>query len=87
MTPASCGDETQCKRTMPACRFTLNIRAGEFQAYYSAQAKSIIVRSDAGLKIAFPASELQKFVSHDGVNGRFEISFDADYKLISLVRL
>jgi len=45
------------------------------------------VRSDQGLRLAFPASQLRKFVTREGVKGRFEIVFTAQNKLLSLKRL
>ena len=72
---------------MTVCRFSLNLTTSDYLAYYRGQAGSIVVLSDNGLKIAFPASALQKFVTHSGVKGSFEIAFSAENKLKRLTRL
>jgi len=66
--------------------FTINITEYDFIAYYKGTVKNIIVRSEDGRTIQFPAHLLQQFVSTSGVSGRFKISFGADNKLISIIR-
>ncbi len=68
-------------------RFYLNISADQYQAYYMGAAKFVNVRSEDGRTLKFPASELQKFISHNGIQGRFEITFNEQYKLVSLILL
>ena len=45
------------------------------------------VLSEDGRTLKFPAEKLQPFVLHDGINGRFEIVFDDQHKLVSLQRI
>ena len=66
--------------------FTININEYDFIAYYKGTAKNVIVRSEDGRIIQFPARLLQQFVSSSGVSGRFKISYGADNKLISIIR-
>lgn len=68
-------------------RFSLAISAQQYQRYYQGAAKFVRVRTEEGLMLKFPASELQRFVSHEGVQGRFEITFDDQHKLVSLARI
>ena len=72
---------------MPKMYFTLDISAEKLQSYYSGSAKFVHVQAEDGRSLQFPISELQKFVSHSGVQGRFEILFDDQYKLVSLKRI
>ena len=72
---------------MKKMRFSLHITAEKYQAYYQGAAKFVRVQADDGCSLKFPASELQRFVTHDGIQGYFEIIFNDDYKLISLNRL
>jgi len=72
---------------MKRMRFSLDIPADKYLAYYQGSAKSVIVMTEAGLSLKFPASELQKFVKHDGIKGRFEIVFNAQNKLVSMNRI
>ena len=72
---------------MQKMRFSLAISAEQYQSYYKGAAKFVRVQAEDGRTLKFPASELQKFVSHEGIQGRFEISFDGQHKLIGLNRL
>jgi hypothetical protein len=69
------------------CQFSLNLSVKQCERYYTGYAKSVVARTDEGLKIAFPAAQIRQFVSHNGVRGRFEIVFDSHKRLISLTRL
>ena len=40
------------------------------------EASSVIVLSDEGLRLQFPARLLRSFVGPSGVTGRFEIEYD-----------
>ena len=68
-------------------RFSLDISAPLYQSYYMGAAKFVKVRSDDGRTLRFPASALQKFVNHSGIQGRFEIVFDDRCKLVSISRV
>jgi len=72
---------------MQKMRFYLDITAQRYQSYYSGAAKFVNVKADDGRTLKFPASELQPFVSHGGIQGRFEITFDEQHKLVRLTRL
>ncbi len=43
----------------------------EFLPYYQGRVHSIIVFTDQGLKVEFPAMHLRSYVSTDGIKGRF----------------
>ena len=68
-------------------RFTLAISAEKYQLYYQGSAKFVHVTTEDGRTLQFPASEMQRFVSHGGIQGHFEIEFDDDYRLIRLDRV
>ncbi|VAW62815.1 hypothetical protein MNBD_GAMMA11-1703 [hydrothermal vent metagenome] len=72
---------------MQKMRFSLSISAEQYQSYYQGSAKFVRVRTEDGRTLKFPASELQKYVSHEGIQGRFEIIFDDNHKLLRLNRL
>jgi len=72
---------------MKKMRFSLSISAEQYQTYYRGTAKSVRVQTEDGLSLKFPASELQKFILHDGIYGRFEIVFNDQHKLVSLSQL
>ena len=64
-------------------QFSLFISIEEMQRYYRGEASSVIVLSDKGLRLLFPARLLRSFVGPPHVNGRFEIEYD-EGKLLSL---
>lgn len=72
---------------MNTMRFRLAISAEDYLSYYEGVAKQVIVRAEDGRRLRFPASAIRKFVTREGVNGLFEISFDASNKLIGIERL
>lgn len=71
---------------MQTLYFHINISPEQYQAYYQGAAKRIHVQTEDGRSLKFPASEMQKFVSHSGIQGRFEIVFNDQHKLVSLNR-
>lgn len=68
-------------------RFRLDISPEDYLAYYQGAARDVVVRAEDGRRIRFPAGALQRFVTHQGVHGRFELRFDAGHKLLGLWRL
>ncbi|MFW2373594.1 MAG: DUF2835 domain-containing protein [Gammaproteobacteria bacterium] len=72
---------------MTSMRFSLNISAEQYQRYYQGSARSVIVTTEEGRTLKFPANALQQFVTHDGIQGHFEIRFDDQNKLQSVIKL
>ena len=72
---------------MQKMRFSLVISAEQYQSYYRGSAKFVLVQKEDGRTLKFPADKLQQFVTHDGIQGRFEIVFDDNHKLVSLSRI
>lgn len=68
-------------------RFHLHMSADDYLAYYQGAAKDVTVRAEDGRRVKFPAGALQAFITHDGIHGRFELRFDANNKLIGLLRM
>lgn len=65
----------------------ISLPAEEFLRVYQGTANRVLLRSRAGKSVSLPAGRLQPFLTHEGVYGSFELSFDADGKFISLRRL
>lgn len=72
---------------MPSCRFSLEIRAQYMEDYYRGKLRRVLVTADNGQSISFPVAQLQPYITHDGVSGRFEISFSDTCKFISLKKI
>ncbi len=75
------------KNQSSSIRFRLAISAEDYLAYYQGSAQAVVARSDDNKTVRFPASAIRKFVTHDGVFGRFEITFDENNKLIEIQRI
>lgn len=52
--------------------------------YYNGSARNVVVTTDCGQRIQFPAEHIRRFIKQDGIRGRFCISFDANNKLMKL---
>lgn len=65
----------------------LSISSDVYLSYYQGQVKTVSARSIDGRRIQFPASILQKVVTHNGIHGRFAIHFDAAGKFTSIHRV
>jgi hypothetical protein len=68
-------------------RFRLAIPAEKYLAYYQGQARDVVVTSEDGRRVRFPANALQQFVRHEGIFGLFQISFDENNKLIGVEKI
>ncbi|ARD46192.1 DUF2835 domain-containing protein [Colwellia sp. PAMC 21821] len=51
--------------------FNLTITSQEYLPYYQGQIQSIIVRSEQGIKVEFPAMHLRKYLTSNGIKGHF----------------
>ncbi|WP_428606005.1 DUF2835 domain-containing protein [Sedimenticola sp.] len=68
-------------------RFQLNLSAERFLHYYRGAARAVIVQAEDGRTIQLPANRLRPFVTASGIVGRFELTLDAQNKLIDLRRI
>lgn len=65
----------------------ISLPAEEFLRVYQGTANRVLLRSREGKSVSLPAGRLQPFLTHEGIYGSFELSFDAGGKFISLRRL
>jgi hypothetical protein len=72
---------------MPRVRFSLSLTEQQYLDYYRGRAKIISVLAEDGQRIEFPAQRLRPFVTHRGIQGRFELYFDEQQKLVKLEKL
>lgn len=68
---------------MPSVRFYLRLGPDELQRMYLGVRDAQAV-SDDGRRVRFPAKELRPFVTHDGIEGLFELEFTDAGKLVEL---
>jgi hypothetical protein len=64
----------------------LKISPERFQAYYQGVVEYVVARSIDGRVVQFPARVLRPFISYQGIQGTFEITFDASMKFHSICR-
>jgi hypothetical protein len=65
----------------------LQISAEDYVKRYRTPGAQVLTRSRDGRRVQFPASILQRFVTHVGVVGHFAIEFDAAGKLLGVERI
>ncbi|MGC9323493.1 MAG: DUF2835 domain-containing protein [Desulfomonilia bacterium] len=68
-------------------RFSLRITADLFLDYYRGSKRDVIVKAHDGKTVRFPASILRGFVDADGIQGTFEIEYDASNRFRGIRRL
>jgi len=66
---------------------SVNLTSEQVKQYYLGKKTRIQVYSDDGRSISVPYDILLKFVSHQGIYGRFEIIYNDEGKFISIVRV
>ena len=64
----------------------LNLSPERFQAYYQGVVESVVATTSDGRTVKFPARVLRPFLSYQGVQGTFEIVFDAKLKFQTIRR-
>lgn len=67
--------------------FRLDVDREEAMRYYRGEASAVVVRTDSRQTIQFPALHVRRFITQNGIHGRFQIRFDSNHKLIELKRL
>jgi len=65
----------------------LSISAEKMLSYYQGSAQQVIAEDSRGIRVSFPAQALRRFVTHDGVQGRFRLRVDDNNKLIDLQQI
>lgn len=66
--------------------FSINLSTEEYLPYYQGRVRDVIVTSDQGKRVQFPAMHLRKFLTSAGIYGHFCME-TKNSKFISLTRL
>ncbi len=72
---------------MPRYEFELSIGPERCLDYYRGLIQQVIVRATTGQTVQFPANRLQRFVTADGVHGRFVLVCDDQHRCVELQRV
>lgn len=68
-------------------RFSLQISQEQFLRYYQGSAGAVQVYSECGQRLRFPASRLRPFLTHSGIQGRFQLTVTAGNRFVELKKL
>ena len=72
---------------MSTYQIELHISPDQMLGYYRGSVHHVVARSSTGQIIQFPVASLQRFVTHDGVQGLFLLTCGPDHKLASIERI
>ncbi len=67
--------------------FSLQLSYEQYLQVYQGSAKNISVIADDGRRIAFPARNMQSFLSKEGISGYFEMTLTPENKFISIRKI
>ncbi len=68
-------------------RFSLHLPYDQYLQVYQGIAKNISVVADDGRRIAFPARNIQSFLTKKGIKGYFEMELTAENKFVRIKKL
>jgi len=68
-------------------RFSLQLSYDQYLQVYQGAAKNISVVATDGRRIAFPARNVQSFLTRKGINGYFEMELTAENKFICIKKI
>jgi uncharacterized protein YabE (DUF348 family) len=68
-------------------RFSLNLTYDQYLKVYQGSAKNISVIATDGRRIAFPARNVQQFLTRDGIHGGFEMELTSQNKFVSIKKI
>lgn len=63
------------------------LSAFQYEAAYSGIAKHVMAKSLDGRTVRLPLLAFQRFVTHRGIHGVFEVEFDEQHKLINVTQI
>jgi NAD+--asparagine ADP-ribosyltransferase len=68
-------------------RFSLKLTADQYLRVYQGTAKRVSVIANDGQRIEFPAQNIKKFLTHDGISGRFEMELTSENKFVAIRKI
>ncbi len=68
-------------------RFSLQLTADQYLQVYRGTAKRVSAIASDGRRIEFPAQNIQKFLTHDGISGKFEMELTAENKFVAIRKI
>ena len=68
-------------------RFKMSVSYDQYLAFYQGIAKTVSVIADDGRRIVFPAGNIRRFLTKDGIHGYFEMELTAQSKFVGIKKL
>jgi len=68
-------------------RFQLYLSSDQYLSFYQGVAKTVTVIADDGRRIAFPAGNVRRYLTKDGIQGYFEMELTAQNKFVGIKKL
>jgi hypothetical protein len=68
-------------------RFSLQLSYDQYLQVYQGSAKNISVQAEDGRRIAFPARNVQSFLTKEGIQGYFEMELTNENKFICIKKI
>ena len=68
-------------------RIHLSLSSDEVLRYYRGEVDSVIAWTPEGISVKFPVEALRPHVLQNGVQGWFELEFDANRRFVALHRI
>ncbi|WP_303722976.1 DUF2835 domain-containing protein [Malonomonas rubra] len=68
-------------------RFSVQISQQQYMKYYQGVASTVQGYSENGQLLRFPASRLRPFLTHSGIQGRFQLTVSAENRFVEPIKL
>ncbi len=68
-------------------KFSLKLTADQYLRVYQGTAKRISVIAENSQRIEFPAQNIRKFLTHDGISGLFEMELTCNNKFVAIKKI
>lgn len=68
-------------------RFKLHLEYDQFLAVYQGIAKNVIATADDGRRIQFPANNIKRYLTKEGIHGYFQMELSPQNKFVSISRI
>jgi len=66
--------------------FSIHLSCAEFLPYYEGKIHSIVVTTNQGIKVQFPAMHIRKYLTNKGIQGYFYLETKQN-KFLSIIKL
>jgi len=68
-------------------RFNLHLEYDQFLAVYQGVAKNVITVADDGRRIQFPAHNIKRYLTKEGIHGYFQMELTPQNKFVAISRI